>query len=87
MARKDAHNERAYRRARAWLTANPQPCYHAGCDEQGSTLDHVPPLQAHEHVKGSGCCVLLPCCPKHNFGWRRRSSSSRMVSDPFGLRD
>ena len=33
------------------------------CDGAAAdSADHVPPVSLHEHVEGSGCCVLRPAC-------------------------
>lgn len=76
------YNDPEYRRYRAWLTLNPQPCYVPGCDAVGDTVDHHPAIHAHRHIRGSGCCALRPACRHHNCssgasaGNRKRMPSS-----------
>ncbi len=48
---------------RALLEANPW-CAH--CGAPATEADHQPPLALHEHLEGSGCCVLVPSC--HDCG-------------------
>ena len=56
-----ARNERAYKAYRRWLANNPTACHH-GCGRQATSPDHHPPLDAHTHIAGTHCCVLLPAC-------------------------
>jgi hypothetical protein len=53
-----------YRKLRQKLLAQPQSCYlRLVCNGQlADTADHDPPLTLHDHVAGSGCCVLIPAC-------------------------
>lgn len=30
--------------------------------DPSTSLDHDPPLSRHDHVEGSGCCLLRPAC-------------------------
>lgn len=63
------YNDPDYRAARAWLTANPGTrCWHEGCTTPATTIDHVPALMQHSHVRGARCCRLLPACLPHNCG-------------------
>ena len=59
-----AHNDPEYTRAKRALRANPQPCQLrlAGCTGLATTLDHQPRLMDHTHVRGTGCCRLVPAC-------------------------
>lgn len=62
------YNDADYRAARRWLKANPHTrCWHDGCTEPGTTIDHVPALAEHTHIRGSRCCTLRPCCAPHNY--------------------
>ena len=70
------YDEAAYRRARAELKANPAPCW--VCGRPGTTVDHVPSLSQHRHVKGSGCCTLRPACARCNYGGR--ATRTRMTA-------
>ena len=58
------HNDADYRRAKAALKANPQPCQLRlpGCTDIATTLDHQPRLMQHQHQRGAGCCRLVPAC-------------------------
>jgi hypothetical protein len=63
------YNDPEYRAARAWLTANPHVrCWYPDCDAQATTIDHVPALMDHHHVRGSRCCELRPACRPCNCG-------------------
>lgn len=72
------YGEREYRAARAVIRTNNYPCWY-GCGRRAVTPDHVPPLAAHQHVAGSGCCALRPACAACNtaagaaLGNRRRA--------------
>ena len=55
------YNDPDYRRAKAWLKANPQPCWR-GCGRTATTLDHVPAIMEHTHQRGARCCELRPAC-------------------------
>ena len=61
-----AYNDPAYRQAKAWLARHPVTCWHDGCDAPADTLDHVPALMHHHHVRGTQCCSLLPACKACN---------------------
>jgi len=54
-----------YERARRRLLASRPRCVlRLRCNGAlASTADHDPPLGLHNHVQGSGCCVLRPACP------------------------
>lgn len=63
------YNDADYRAARAWLTAHPHtPCWHHDCTAMATTIDHVPAIMEHTHVRGARCCSLLPACGPHNYG-------------------
>src|SRR5262245_3973135 len=50
-----------YQRARANLLSTPAKCAH--CQRRAATeADHDPPLAAHTHIEGTGCCRLIPSC-------------------------
>jgi hypothetical protein len=56
-------HQRGYRfqQARKALLADGPICVH--CRRRpASVADHQPPLAVHDHVEGSGCCVLVPSC-------------------------
>ena len=55
------YDERGYRAAKAAIEAERPPCWR-GCGRVATSPDHVPPLDAHDHQAGSGCCALLPAC-------------------------
>jgi len=56
---------RPFRRAKALQLDPPVPCSH--CRQAVAvTLDHDPPLAMHRHVKGTGCCRLIPSCEACN---------------------
>jgi hypothetical protein len=56
-----------YRRARAWLTAHPATqCWHEGCTNQATTIDHVPAIIHHHHQRGTHCCQLRAACEHCN---------------------
>ena len=66
---KPHYNERRYRNARAWLTANPNTrCWHDNCTALADTIDHVPAITLHQHRPDTNCCRLLPACRAHNCG-------------------
>lgn len=77
-----AHNDPEYRRAKALLATHPQPCQlrRPGCTGLATTLDHQPRLMDHHHVRGAGCCRLVPACAACNYadgataGNRRRGT-------------
>jgi 5-methylcytosine-specific restriction endonuclease McrA len=53
-----------YERERTRILSEPHLCVlRLRCDgDVATTADHVPPLSLHQHVSGSGCCVLVPAC-------------------------
>jgi hypothetical protein len=53
---------RAHRDARSRLLADDPPCSTPGCANLATVADHQPPIALHEHVNGTGCCVLAPQC-------------------------
>lgn len=76
-----AYRDPSYRAAAAELRARPRSCR---CGAPATTLDHVPPLALHHHVRGSGCCVYVAMCVPCNLGagariaaLRRRRASRR----------
>jgi hypothetical protein len=63
---KPHYNDPTYRAARAWLTAHPgTPCW-KNCGRPATTIDHVPAIMHHTHVRGAGCCQLKPACRRCN---------------------
>lgn len=86
MAALRPYNDPDYRRARAWLKANPQPCWR-GCGRTATTLDHVPAIMEHTHQRGARCCELRPACLRCNTsdgaakGNAKRNPSSGWLSD------
>jgi hypothetical protein len=80
------YNDPDYRRAAAWLKANPDtPCTLRlpGCTGLATTIDHQPAITEHAHVRGAQCCTLRPACHHCNsshgatLGNRRRNPTSR----------
>jgi hypothetical protein len=64
---KPHYNDPDYRAARAWLTAHPETlCWFNGCTARADTVDHVPAIVNHTHVRGAHCCELRPACRRHN---------------------
>lgn len=53
-----------YQRERAELLRNGPMCaLRLACrGDRADSADHQPPLSMHEHVAGTGCCVLIPAC-------------------------
>jgi hypothetical protein len=70
------YGEAGYRAAAELLRRRPEPCW-KGCGRTATTLDHSPPLAAHCHVAGSGCCQLLPACAPCNYGGGARLGARR----------
>lgn len=68
--------EADYRAAVAVLRADPRPCAY-GCGRPATQPDHVPALAEHDHVAGSGCCVLVPACGPCNMGRGARVGNRR----------
>jgi hypothetical protein len=66
-----------YRAASDDLKAHPRLCATPRCHAVASTLDHVPPLGLHHHVRGSGCCVLVGKCVRCNLGAGARIAAAR----------
>jgi hypothetical protein len=62
--RKGTYGKAAYKRARRALLAGDPPCIHQGprCAGRATEADHQPPVKLHDHVEGSGCCILVPTC-------------------------
>ena len=60
------YNDPDYRQAKAWFKSNPTPCHFPGCTQVGTTVDHVPAIMHHTHIRGARCCRLLPACHFHN---------------------
>src|SRR5262245_18946268 len=57
----DPAYEWAYQVERRKLLADHPLCVH--CQEREATrADHQPPLSMHEHIPGTGCCILVPSC-------------------------
>lgn len=61
------YNDPEYRRAKRWLKHHPGTLCWKGCGRPASSPDHQPPLKLHDHVRGSGCCRLLPACAPCNL--------------------
>jgi hypothetical protein len=60
------------------------------CGERRATVpDHYPPLSAHPHVEGSGCCKLLPHCLRCSRvqGARQATLKGRTAEAPDELLD
>ena len=51
-----------YRKLRAALLGLPCELQLVCEGDPADSADHSPPLSRHEHVEGSGCCVLRPAC-------------------------
>lgn len=74
-----------YRAALELLARGEHRC--AYCGAVASSPDHVPAIAEHRHVRGSGCCRLVPACRRCNYGRgarltnrrRRRSSPTRLA--------
>lgn len=63
------YNDPDYRAAKAWLKVNPATrCWFHGCDAIATTIDHVPAISEHHHIRGTNCCQLKPACRPHNCG-------------------
>src|SRR5262249_55388583 len=78
-----AHRSAAYLRAKAELAANVVLCWE--CGERPATVpDHYPPLSAHVHVEGSGCCQYLPPCLRCSRaqGARQKAGKFRPAEAP-----
>lgn len=63
-ARAGHYRRGGYERQRRELLEGDPPCVHRGpaCSGTATEADHVPPLALHDHVPGSGCCLLVPSC-------------------------
>ena len=63
MPRRSAY-DRNYRRERQAMLALRLSCHlRLVCDGAvADSADHDPPLSLHAHVRGSGCCRLVPAC-------------------------
>lgn len=59
--------DREVRIARAQLKSEPRMCWR-GCGRWATTVGHNPPRALHDHVPGTGCCVLLGECALCNYG-------------------
>ncbi len=57
-----AYASRSYKQARSRLLAVEQVCAH--CGRAATEADHQPPLSQHAHLDGTGCCRLVPSCPR-----------------------
>jgi hypothetical protein len=87
MARRP-HRSAAYRRAKAELAAGVVVCWE--CKERRASVpDHFPPLRAHVHVEGSGCCRLLPHCLacSRAQGGRQAAAAGYETAEPATLLD
>ena len=58
---KPAYRSKGYKQGRRELLG--ALCVH-GCGRLSTTADHQPPLSLHEHLEGSGCCILVPSCAR-----------------------
>src|SRR5262245_18802495 len=68
-----------YQQARKQMLAEDpwcQWCLAEGRMELATEADHQPPIALHDHVEGSGCCVLVPTCEQHRL--RQVSTLNRM---------
>ena len=74
-----AHNDPEYRAFKLALTHTPTPCQLrlAGCTGLATTPDHQPRLMAHTHVRGTGCCTLVPACHHCNSSDGRSAANRR----------
>lgn len=70
------YNEASYRAERARIALEGPPCWRR-CGRVATTPDHVPALARHDHVPGSGCCVLLPACEPCQYGHGARIANQR----------
>jgi hypothetical protein len=63
-------------------------CWECG-ERQATVPDHYPPLSAHAHVEGSGCCKLLPHCLRCSRaqGARQATAKGRPAEAPAELLD
>jgi hypothetical protein len=88
-----AYNYQHELERRVMLEANPW-CLH--CGAPANVADHQPPLSLHEHVPGSGCCVLVPSCTpcsrkqgghlaQHLGGGARKPKPETPVPDVVGI--
>lgn len=82
------HRSAAYLRAKAELAAGVVVCWE--CKTRRATVpDHSPPLTAHVHVEGSGCCRLLPHCLtcSRAQGGRQAAVTRHETAEPAALQD
>lgn len=71
-----ATNDPEYRAYKRWLTDNVVACWY-GCGRRATSPDHRPRLVEHHHVRGSGCCRLLPACVTCNTQDGARAGNAR----------
>lgn len=72
------HNDPEYRNAKRWLRAHPETrCWFDGCDAPATTIDHVPAIVEHQHLRGSRCCELRPACRSCNCSHGARIGNAR----------
>ena len=64
MAALRPYNDPEYRAMKRALKANHIDCQlrRDGCTGRATTPDHQPRISQHTHVRGSGCCQLIPAC-------------------------
>jgi hypothetical protein len=61
-----ATNDAEYRWYKQYLKTHVVACHYDGCTSRATSPDHRPRLMEHNHVRGSGCCRLLPACAPCN---------------------
>lgn len=53
--------------------------------DPADSADHSPPLSRHEHVRGSGCCVLRPACMRCQHEQARLLSMETKAAQRAGV--
>jgi hypothetical protein len=56
-----ATNDPEYKAFKRYLASVHVDCWY-GCGRRATSPDHQPRLMEHTHVRGAGCCRLLPAC-------------------------
>ena len=62
MPRKGSPYSGSYRKERLRVLGFPCQLKLACSGSPADSADHFPPLNMHDHLNGSGCCVLRPAC-------------------------
>lgn len=76
------YNDPDYKAAKAWLKAHPTTtCWFHECTALADTVDHVPAISEHQHVRGTNCCQLKPACRAHNCGHGASIGNAARASD------